>query len=249
MKFLPLIFPLSVRTKAVFIVTGLFIGMLVSTQFRSAVPTGSYLTDQLAIQKKLVKSFIDDQSLLKSKIVSLRKKITENQEKMRTVSQTSNLEVLRNLKQDIGLDIVKGKGVAINLRDGVFVNRENVENIDQSLVHAADLRDLVNLLRTAKVKAIAINDQRVLASTPITAVGNTILVNNFHLLPPFNIVAVGDTELILQRIKDPAALPDLQKRIKDLKLQYSFEIKNNLIIPVYNGNLLLKYIQTITTAS
>lgn len=237
---------LSLRTKTVFIVTGIFIGMLVSTQFRSAIPTGSYLYDQLAIQKELVKSFIDDQALLKSKIVSLRKKIEENQEKTRTASQVNNLETLRELKKEIGLETAKGQGITINLNDGVFVNRENMENIDQSLVHASDLRDMVNLLRTAQVEAIAINDQRVIASTPITSVGNTILVNNFHLLPPFNITAVGDPELIMQRLKDPTVLPDLQKRVKELKVQYAVEANNNLIIPVYNGNLTLKYIQQAT---
>lgn len=217
--------------------------MLVTTQFKSAVPTGSYLYDQLAIQKMLVKSFIDDQAFLKSKIVSLRKKIEENQEKTRSISQQNNLEVLRELKKDIGLEMSRGDGIVINLNDGAFVNRENVENIDQSLVHASDLRDLVNLLRTAEIEAIAINDQRIIASTPITSVGNTILVNNFHLLPPFNVTAIGDPELIRQRLKDPAVLPDLQKRVKEMKIQYSIQTKSNLVIPIFNGNLSIKYIQ------
>lgn len=239
---------LSLRTKFVFIVTGVFIGMLVTSQFKSAVPTGSYLYDQLTIQKELIQSFIDDQTLLKSKIVSLRKKIEENQEKIRMTSEQNNLEILRELKKDIGLETAKGDGVVISLNDGLFVNRDNAENINQSLVHASDLRDLVNLLRTAEVNALAINDQRVIASTPITAVGNTILVNNFHLLPPFTIQAIGDQELIAQRLKDPSVLPDLQKRVKELNIQYSVENKTNLVIPVYNGNLTVKYLQLLSTS-
>lgn len=240
---------LSWRTYGVFIITGVFIGLLVTAQIRSSVPSSSYIYDQLAVQKDLIKSYIDDQALLKSKIVSLRSKIEENQQKIRESSRSNNLEILKGLKKDVGLESVQGPGVEIYLNDGAFARRENIENIDQSLVQASDLRDLVNLLRTAKAQAIAINDQRVIAGTSITSVGNTILVNNFHLVPPFNIAAVGDAELIMQRLSDAAALPDLQKRAKDLKIQFSAKAKDGLNIPVYNGNLTLKFINEFTKPS
>jgi uncharacterized protein YlxW (UPF0749 family) len=233
---------LSWRTYFVFIITGVFIGLLMTAQFRSSIPSSSYLSDRLQAQKELIKSFIDDQGLLKSKIVTLRDKINEQQQKIKASSQSNNLETLATLKKDMGLETVKGPGVEVVLNDGVFVNRESTDNIDQSLIHASDLRDLVNLLRTAKAEAISINDQRVIASTPITSVGNTILVNNFHLLPPFNVSAVGDSEIILQRLNEAGVLPDLTKRAQELKVQFSFRGKEGLSAPVYNGNLTTDYI-------
>lgn len=233
----------SGRTLVVFIASGVFIGLLVTAQFRSAVPSSSYLSDEIAVQKQLIRSFIDDQALLKSRIVALRDEINKNQERMQSNTEKNSLDTLKNLKKDVGLETAKGGGVEIILDDGAFVNREKIENLDQSLIHASDLRDIVNLLRSAKVDAISINDQRIIASTPITSVGNTILVNNFHLLPPFNIIAIGDPELISRRLTDSTALPDLQNRVKNLKIQYSFLLKNSLIVPVYNGNFSLKYIK------
>jgi uncharacterized protein YlxW (UPF0749 family) len=241
-------FSLSWRTKGVFIATGVVIGLLVSIQFRSSIPNSSYIYDELAIQKQLIKSYIDDQALLKSKIITLRGKIEETQAQAKSTQEKNNLETLQSLKKDIGLETVKGAGVEINLNDGMFVNRENTETLDQALIHASDLRDIVNLLRAAKVEAIAINDQRVIATSPITSVGNTIMVNNFHLLPPFTITAIGDPELIQQQLNDKGDLPDLQKRVKEGKIQYSIKSKSILTAPVYNGNLNPKYLTEVNKA-
>jgi uncharacterized protein YlxW (UPF0749 family) len=230
----------------VFILTGVFIGMLLTFQFRSSIPATVFPTDVLEAQTELIDSFISDQGLLKTKIVTLRTQINEAQEQAKVYVEDTNLEVLKVLKQDMGLEQVRGPGVEITLSDGAFVNRESADEISQSMIHASDLRDLVNVLRTAKVDAIAINDQRIIASTPITSVGNTILVNNFHLLPPFSVAAVGDQELIMQRLNDSSALPDLQKRASELKIQYKAEEKDGLTAPVYNGNLSAKYLNELT---
>lgn len=234
---------LSWRTYLAFVITGIFIGVLVTAQVRSSMPTSSYIYDQLAVQKELIDDYIGDQALLKSKIVTLRTKIDENQAKIRQTSKDNNLETLKGLKSEVGLETAKGAGVEISLTDGMFVNRENIETIDQSLVAASDLRDIVNLLRAAQATAISINDQRVIASTPISSVGNTIMVNNYHLLPPFNITAIGDGELIMQRLNDPQSLPDLLKRSKELKVRFSAQAKDNLNVPVYNGNMTVSFLQ------
>jgi len=233
----------SFRTQVVFVATGVFIGLLISTQVRSSVPSGSYPSDELAIQKDLIKSFLDDQSLLKSKIVALRDEISKTQDSSKNLGDEKLIESLNDLKKDVGLETAKGDGVEVSLNDGVLVKRDEADTIDQSLIHAADLRDLVNVLRSARAEAIAINDQRILSTTSITSVGNTILVNNFHLLPPFNVVAIGDPELISQRLTDPTALPDLLKRFKSNSIQFSFSVKNNLVAPIYNGDFSVKYIK------
>jgi len=234
---------LSWRTYLVFVATGVFIGLLVTTQVKSSLPSSSYIYDQLAVQKELIKDYVDDQAMLKSKIVALRAKIEENQANIRQSSKDTNLETLKELKNDIGLSSAKGGGVEINLTDGFFVNRENIEEVDQSLVQASDLRDIVNLFRSAKATAISINDQRVIASTPISSVGNTIMVNNYHVLPPFNIVALGDPELIMPLLSGEGALPDLQARVSQFKIQFSASAKNALSVPVYNGNLTIEFLQ------
>ncbi|MCC7197101.1 DUF881 domain-containing protein [Candidatus Peregrinibacteria bacterium] len=235
----------SFRTQLVFVASGVFIGLLITSQFRSSVPTSSYPSDELAIKKELIKNFLDDQSLLKSKIVVLRDEIGKTQDQSKNLGDQKLIETLNELKKSVGLETAKGDGVEISLNDGVLVKRDEVDSIDQSLIHAADLRDLINVLRSARAEAISINDQRILSNTSITSVGNTILVNNFHLLPPFTVVAIGDTELMSQRLTDVNALPDLYKRQKSKNIQFSFAIKNGLLAPVYNGDFSVKYMKPV----
>lgn len=233
----------SFRTQLVFVASGVFIGLLITSQFRSSVPTSSYPSDELAIKKELIKNFLDDQSLLKSKIVVLRDEIGKRQDESKNLADQKLIETLNQLKIDVGLETAQGDGVEISLNDGVLVKRDETDSIDQSLIHAADLRDLINVLRSARAEAISINDQRILSNTSITSVGNTILVNNFHLLPPFTVVAIGDPELMSQRLTDVNALPDLNKRQKSNNIQFSFAIKTGLLAPIYNGDFSVKYMK------
>lgn len=231
----------------IFVITGVFVGLLLTMQFKSSIPAAMYPTDELKAQKELIESYVADQGVLKTKITTLRGQIDEAREQSRELTKDNNLETLKTLKKEMGLEQVMGAGVMITLNDGMFVNRDSAEEVSQSLVHASDLRDVVNILRTAKAEAVAINDQRIIASTPITSVGNTILVNNFHLVPPFTVTAIGDREVIMERLNDPSSLPDLRKRAGEMKIQFETSLLEGILIPLYNGNLSTKYLTAKTT--
>lgn len=235
----------SWKVSAVFVVTGLFIGTLLTVQFNSSIPSATFVSDEIRAQEELIDSYVSDQALLKSKIVGLRREIAQAQEEAQESIQTANLDTLKRLKDEVGLTSIRGAGVEVFLDDGIFVNRENPDTVGQSLIHASDLRDVVNLLQSTNAQALSINGQRVIATTSITSVGNTILVNNFHLLPPFTISAVGDGETIMQRLNDPTALPDLHKRAQDLNIQFSAETKDGVLVSEYSGNLSSAYISEL----
>lgn len=233
----------SWKLQAAFVVTGILVGLLVTAQFRSSIPASSYPYDEYKVQQDLIKSYTDDQAVLKTKILNLRKQIDEKQKQSGTAVQKTNLDILDQLKSDIGLATAKGDGIVITLNDSPFAQRSSSDGSEQFLIHAADLRDVVNLAFSGQADAVSINGQRVIASTPITSVGNTILVNNFHVLPPFTITAIGEQDLLLQRFNDPTTLTDLQKRAKNQKITFTFDAKSNLVAPVYSGDFRLKYVQ------
>jgi len=222
-----------------FIVTGIFIGMLVISQFQSYVVANTFVVDELKTQKELLNSFDADRKQLNSQISSLRQKIAITRKN--SITNNSNLlDTLDKLKQQVGLTQIIGKGVAIKLNDGSGASNGRT----QSFIYSADLRDMVNLLRTAQVNAISINGQRVLASTPINSVGGIILVNKVQVAPPFIIDVVGNLELITSRLNDRNEYPDLFDRIKNKKVDFIIQTNNRLIIPAYDGDFSLKYSQT-----
>ena len=231
--------------KIISIMTGIFVGVLMTVQFRTTTPlASSFPLDQLAAQKELIKSYIDDESLLKSRIGTLREKIDKSLKENLAVSKTSNLENLNKLKENIGLTEISGEGFLIELNDSPYIDRENISADEGGIVYAADIRDLVNFLRTHRAKGIEINGQRVIATSTITSVGNTIMVDSSHLAPPFTISAIGDYDSLLIRLEDPATLTDLQKRVRENAIQFSVKKSPYIVLPVYNGQYRTKYLES-----
>ena len=58
-------------------------------------------------------------------------------------------------------------------------------------IHDTDLQLVVNALWAAGAEAVAINDSRLVATTPIRAAGDTIVVNFRPLSPPYEVSAIG----------------------------------------------------------
>lgn len=228
-----------------FVFAGILIGALISFQVKSPVPVSSdFPADQIEAQRDLIKSFSDEQALLKSQLVSLREQIEQKQNSNLAVARTSNLETLENLKTKIGLTSISGPGVNILMDDSAKSDRDTTEVQADSLIHASDLRDIVNLLRTTKPEAIAINKQRIISTSPVSAVGNSILINNSRLLPPFQISVVGDEELIKQTFKTSPLIEKLLERKAKAGIIFELEGAAEHTIKLYNGDLTTNFLET-----
>lgn len=220
-----------------FVVAGIFIGVLVIAQFRSSVAANSFVIDEIEAQKELLESFDDDRQQLKNQIAILRQKIEENRKNLALSADQASLAKLDELKSKVGLTKLQGSGVKIIVSEG---DSKRIDT-DANLIHAADLRDLINLLRTARVDGISINGQRIITNSTVNSLGNTIMVNKVKVTSPFEINVVGDPELIVNRISDQMAYPDLYKRIKNRDVNFSMEKMNMVSLPAYDGDYSLNY--------
>ena len=223
-----------------FIVAGILIGLMLVAQFRSPVTANSYLIDELNAQKDLLNSFDEDQSRLKEQIAITQEKLDALRSTLEISGKTSNLSQLDELKTAAGLAKLKGKGIRIILSDGPIKNQEN----DANLVHASDVRDLINILRTARVEGISVNGQRIISISTINSLGNTILVNKVKMAAPFEINVIGNTEMVVNRINDQKSYPDLYNRIKNRNVTFDMQKLDQVILPAYDGDFLFKYAQT-----
>lgn len=222
-----------------FMTTGLLAGMLLTWQFLSKAPLPlNFPSEEVKAKEDLLKSYLDEQSYLMSKIVSLRKDVETAQTKIEDSTQTANFSQLDDLKRDMGLTAISGPGLEITLDDGHLLTRaEKTEITDTNLVQASDLRDVVNILNASKADAISINDQRIIANSPISSVGTTIMVNNSHIAPPFIINAVGDSEMMLQRLLNKNLLLDIYTRRAKSNIGFEIAKKVGITIGIYNGDL------------
>lgn len=230
----------------ILVVIGIVTGLLLTWQFATGLPLSSnFPTDEIEARDELLNDFLDEQGYLQSRIVFLRNEIDEAHKVIEEQSEIASLPFLDDLKQDIGLSEIRGAGVEILLDDSPFAIREGVEVSDENLVQAADIRDIVNVLNAANADAISVNNQRVIATSPITSVGTSLLINNAYVAPPFTINAVGDSEIILQRLLNESLLAELYERVSTNHLSMQISVKNIVDIPIYNGNLRTNYLNLI----
>ena len=222
-----------------FVVSGVLIGVLLAAQFQSSVTSNSYLVDELNAQTDLLNSYNEDRLSLKNQITVLQQKLDEDRKNLEMADSNNNLATLDNFKEIVGLTKIKGKGVSILLNEGASNKPDN----DASLIHASDLRDLVNLLRTARVEGISINDQRIVANSTISSLGSSIIINKVKVAAPFEIKAIGDTEMIVNRINDQKSYPDLYKRIKNRDVYFEIQKVDQVVLPAYFGDYLFQYAQ------
>ena len=141
-----------------------------------------------------------------------------------------------------GLVALTGPGVEIVLSDSQkprpdpnqFSPDEYQEILSKYLIHDADVQAVLNELKAAGAEAIAINGQRVLATTAVRCNGPTVLVNNVPTSVPVRILAIGDTQALHTGLTMPGGVQDAYKLAGDPSM-FQIGIKKTTTIPAYNG--------------
>jgi uncharacterized protein YlxW (UPF0749 family) len=103
---------------------------------------------------------------------------------------------LTELEATAGLAPVHGSGARITIRDGpTRVDPLTGEHDTQALVKDSDLQLACNALWSGGAEAIAVNGQRLTATSTIRQAGEAILVDFRPVTTPYEVVAIGPDSL------------------------------------------------------
>ncbi|MEV7627625.1 DUF881 domain-containing protein [Actinoplanes sp. NPDC089786] len=103
---------------------------------------------------------------------------------------------LRDLEAATGLAPVRGSGVQVTLADGATtINPVTGDRRTEAQVKDTDLQLASNALWAAGAEAIAINGERLTATSTIRQAGEAILVDFRPVTSPYEIVALGPDDL------------------------------------------------------
>jgi len=184
-----------------------------------------------------------EQEELKESIGQMREQLDKNRREL-----AESTEMLKGINAELerqkmmaGLLPVQGPGVQVILDDS-SVRSAAVDSSDY-LIHEYDLRDVVNLLWMAGSEAIAVNDERIVATTSIYCVGSTIMVNDTRLSPPYVIQAVGNSALQEDILSNPAYLREIKRGAELYGVQFGVSRKRMLTLPAYKGSFSIHYAQ------
>jgi uncharacterized protein YlxW (UPF0749 family) len=95
---------------------------------------------------------------------------------------------LERLRLALGLKAMEGPGVTVAIRDAPT----RPAGANPAVVTYQDIVGVVNELWAAGAETVAVNTQRVSATTGFAQVGGTVVVNLQRLTAPFVITAIGD---------------------------------------------------------
>lgn len=239
------------QPRAPFIIAGLLIGTLFTLQLQSDIASdSSYPLDEYEFQHQLLTSFVDDQRSLETQLSELRVEVEAAEMNVSDLYSSIDSDYVQELKASLGLTEVTGGGVEIVLDDSPAVTRDSVVIETNALVHAADLRDIVNLLRTFPFTGLSINGQRIVAISSIRSAGTTILINNLIVVPPFKIEILTDVpDLVIQSLSHEAELPSIYERIVQNGLEFKFKKVEEVTLRAYTGGYPTNTLTIITSAS
>lgn len=226
-----------VTIRFVGIIVGFAFGILITAQWRSLPLRVSNPIAPYSSLKETRDELYLEQKQLRQEIADLQNSIAKIQKDNANVTlSSSELSVLNTKKAQAGLTKINGIGVIISYDDSKTALIPN----NESVVHAADLRDTVNLLWQSGAEAISVNSQRIVVGTAIDCIGNTILVNNTRIGNPFRIEAVGDQNLMHDNLTSSAYLAQIHERKKSQGLVFDIEKNNNITVPAFDGSFEVK---------
>ncbi len=155
----------------------------------------------------------------------------------RTLTAAMSKE-LESLRVNAGLKAMRGPGVTALLEDA----KTQPSGSNPVVVTYQDLVAVLNELWAAGAEAVAVNGQRVTATTGFGQVGGTVVVNLQRLSGPFTITALGDPATLEGALNIRGGLVD---GLRALGLSITITRRNDLTVPAYRGVLKFEHARPV----
>jgi uncharacterized protein YlxW (UPF0749 family) len=213
------------------------IGFVGYAQWNGSPERAQFATSVQQVLAEQVTKLEDEQQELRVQIAAAEAQVLDFQTAS-TTSSSALAEVNRRLEDArlaVGLTGLRGPGVLIEIADSKRIVPEG-ENPANYIVLVDDLRDIVAALWASGAEAIAINDERLVATSSIYGVGASILVNTAFLSPPFQIKAIGAEGLLDRFDANPAFRGRVAQRIDLFGLEYASQAADTIEVPAFVGN-------------
>ncbi|MFD2765158.1 DUF881 domain-containing protein [Micromonospora eburnea] len=138
---------------------------------------------------------------------------------------------LRNLEAGTGLGRVRGDGVVVRLADAPRdKNAVTGADVGPSQVLYSDLQKVANDLWAAGAEAIAINGQRLTATSTIRQAGEAILVDYRPVTSPYEVSAIGPGSM-RDRFDNSRAADLMRNVARGTGLSFGVKKAKGLILP------------------
>ena len=207
------------------------IGFLLAVAYHSAVtaqPEASRARAGLVADVRARRASTDD---LQKRADTLREQVSR--ERDAALSDSGESGRLRNLEADTGVAKVHGDGIVVRLADAPapvdpVTGKRSTTNPGRVLDR--DLQDISNELWQLGAEAIAINGERLTATTTIRAAGDAILVDFRPVTPPYEVAAIGPGGL-RDAFDSSVTARRFRSYVDAYRMQFSVKQRDGMTLP------------------
>ena len=143
-----------------------------------------------------------------------------------------------------GLVALGGRGVEIVLDDAPRRPDGSLPigaRPDDVVIHQSDVQAVVNAVWAAGADAVAIMDQRLIATSAVRCVGNVLLLHGRTWSPPFVVTAIGDADAIRAQLAASPQVQVFQQAVEDFGLGFAVRDRGSVSLPRYEAPLDMEY--------
>ena len=143
-----------------------------------------------------------------------------------------------------GLVALTGPGVGITLDDAPRRPDGSLPigaGPDDVVIHQSDVQAVVNAVWASGADAVAIMDQRLIATSAVRCVGNVLLLQGRTYSPPFVVTAVGDADAIRAQLAASPQVRVFQQAVEDYGLGFAVQERAELTLPAYEAPPAMEY--------
>lgn len=179
------------------------------------------------------------QTAMRAEIADLRREIADDEQRAAADQRvTASLAAeLGTLRTAAGLTALRGPGLAVTITDSRRALRPG-EDPNLVLIHYSDVRAVVNMLWAAGAEAVAVNEERIIATTGLSCVGTTILCNTRRMAPPYRVVAVGNQDTMMAAAQARGGILD---QLRAFEFPVTVTTGTDLLVPAYSGGFVYRY--------
>lgn len=184
---------------------------------------------------KLIESRRDTVDQLDGEVRTFRRRVdaATGRASRSDVSERERAQLLRQLGVAAGTTGLEGPGLVVRLADSTR-KPSTAEEASAFRIHDADIQLVTNALFAAGAEGVAVNGNRLVATSPIRAAGSTIVVNFRPLTQPYEVVAIG------ARRRDFEA-SDIARHFSRwhglFGLGFHVDNRSRLVVPAFTGRV------------
>jgi len=229
------------RFRWALIIIGLVLGLMLSTQFRAQQEKVQTTTVQR------IEQLAQEVEASRAERDALRARNTELRNELDQVAGEAPHGRLRNELETVriqsGVSSVTGPGIEVVLSDSSLPSQMG-QDPNLYVVHDEDLVRVLNELRAAGAEALAINGERIVATSEVMCIGPAVRVNKTkRLTPPYVITAIGNQDTMIAALEMRDGVMDT---LKYWGIQVTVRRVAEAGIPAYTGPTTFNYARPLS---